>query len=251
MSNLIPFQFKESQIRVITDESCNPWFVARDVAAALGYARPNEAILAHCKKAKSLNSLGTVNQRTQLDQQLKLIQESDVYRLTMRSKLESAEAFQDWIVEEVIPSIRKTGSYQLTSSVDPTQLLNDPAAMRGLLLGYTEKVLELEAKVEEIQPKADALDLISGSEGSINITNSAKTLQVQPKQLFSWMQTHNWIYRRPGGKSYVAYQERIKSGLLEHKIASVPRGDGSNKVVEQVLITPKGLSILSLLKIAA
>jgi phage antirepressor YoqD-like protein len=169
----------------------------------------------------------------------------------MRSKLESAEAFQDWIVEEVIPSIRKTGSYQLAPSIDPTKLLNDPAAMRGLLLGYTEKVLELEAKVEEIQPKADALDLISGSEGSINITNSAKTLKVQPKKLFSWLQTHGWIYRRPGGKSYVAYQQRLQSGLLEHKVASVKCGDGSNKVVEQVLITPKGLSILSLLKIAA
>ncbi len=106
--------------------------------------------------------------------------------------------------------------------------------------------LLLEATVKAIKPKADALDRIAtGSEGSFNITNTAKTLQMRPKDLFAWLSANHWIYRRAGGKSWVAYQDRIQSGLLEHKITTVERSDGTEKVVEQVLVTPKGLAKLS------
>ena len=132
------------------------------------------------------------------------------------------------------------------SAIDPMQLLSDPAAMRGLLLTYTEKVLTLEATVKEIQPKADALDRIATeSEGALNITSSAKTLQLQPKKLIGWLQANKWIYKRAGGKSWVAYQDKIQSGVLEHKITTVLRGDGTEKMAEQVLVTAKGLTKLS------
>lgn len=83
-------------------------------------------------------------------------------------------------------------------AIDPMQALSDPAVMRGLLLGYTEKVLALESKVGELAPKAEALDRIADAEGTMNPTVAAKNLQVQPKQLFDWMRRHGWIYRRPG-----------------------------------------------------
>jgi len=106
--------------------------------------------------------------------------------------------------------------------------------------------LLLEATVKTIQPKADALDRIAtGSDGSFNITNTAKTLQMRPKDLFAWLSANHWIYRRAGGKGWVAYQDRIQSSLLEHKITTVERSDGTEKVVEQVLVTPKGLAKLS------
>jgi phage antirepressor YoqD-like protein len=77
------------------------------------------------------------------------------------------------------------------------------------------------------------------------VTNAAKTLEIQPKAFFQWLSEHQWIYRRAGGSSWVAYQGRIQSGHLEHKITTVERSDGSQKVVEQVLITPKGLARLA------
>ncbi|MGP4141004.1 phage antirepressor KilAC domain-containing protein [Sodalis praecaptivus] len=128
---------------------------------------------------------------------------------------------------------------------DPMAALNDAEFLRGTLLTYSEKVIALEHKVEEMKPDVEALDRIAKAEGSMCITNAAKHLQVQPKFLFKLMYANHWIYRRTGGKVWLAYQHRIQSGVLEHKITTVERSDGSEKVVEQVLVTPKGLTKLS------
>lgn len=130
---------------------------------------------------------------------------------------------------------------------DPMAALNDPATMRGLLLSYSEKVLELEQTNAELTPKAEALDRISTADGSLNITAAAKALQVRPKDLFTYLQSHGWIYRRVGGGSYLGYQSKITSGLLEHKVTTIERSDGSEKIVEQVLVTAKGLTKLAAL----
>lgn len=129
--------------------------------------------------------------------------------------------------------------------IDPMQVLSDPAAMRGLLLTYTEKVLTLEHKVEELTPKAKALDRIADADGTMNPTVAAKALQIQPKRLFDWMREQHWIYRRPGGSGNVAYQDKIQVGYLTHKVTTVQREDGTDKVCEQVLVTAKGLAKLS------
>ena len=130
---------------------------------------------------------------------------------------------------------------------DPMVALNDPATMRGLLLSYSEKVMELETANAELTPKAEALDRIATADGSLNITAAAKALQVQPKDLFTYLQAHNWIYRRNGGAGYLGYQAKVTTGLLEHKVTTVLRGDGSEKIVEQVLVTAKGLTKLAAL----
>lgn len=131
-------------------------------------------------------------------------------------------------------------------AIDPMVALNDAAFLRGTLLTYTEKVIALEHKVEEMKPDVEAYGRIAkSSDGAVCITDAAKALQVQPKKLFNWMQCNNWIYRRAGGKSWLGYQTKVKQQLLEHKVTLVARSDGSEKMIEQVLITPKGLSKLS------
>jgi prophage antirepressor-like protein len=104
---LTPFNFSGAEIRVITDEQGEPWFVAKDVADLLEYSNPHEAIRTHCKGVREIliPSAGG-------DQMTKVMPERDVYRLIMRSKMPAAEAFEEWVVGEVLPSIRKTGSYQ-------------------------------------------------------------------------------------------------------------------------------------------
>ena len=123
--------------------------------------------------------------------------------------------------------------------------LNDPAAMRGLLLTYTEKVLTLEGKVAEMAPQVEALERIAVSDGSLCITDAAKTLQARPKELFTFLRRNGWIYTRPGGSAEVAYQARLVDGSLEHKTTTVLRSDGSEKTVTQVRVTPKGLTKLA------
>lgn len=137
----------------------------------------------------------------------------------------------------------KAGKLQI--AFDPMAALNDAEFLRGTLLSYSEKVIALEHKVEEMQPDVEALERIAKADGSMCITNAAKHLQVQPKFLFKMMSENQWIYRRAGGKTWVAYQDRIQSGVLEHKVTTVERSDGSEKVVEQVLVTAKGLAKLS------
>jgi phage regulator Rha-like protein/phage antirepressor YoqD-like protein len=132
-----------------------------------------------------------------------------------------------------------------TKPRDPMELLNDPAAMRGILLSYSEKVLELEGTVKALGPKAEALDRIEAADGSFCITDAAKTLQMRPKDLFTYLRQNGWIYRRVGGESEVGYQSKIVSGYLEHKTTTVLRGDGSEKVTTQVRVTPKGLTTLA------
>jgi phage antirepressor YoqD-like protein len=94
-------------------------------------------------------------------------------------------------------------------------------------------------------PKAEALDRIADAEGTMNPTVAAKALQVQPKKLFDFLREQHWIYRRPGGSGNVAYQDKIQAGYLTHKVTTVHREDGTEKVVEQVLVTGKGLAKLS------
>lgn len=139
---------------------------------------------------------------------------------------------------------------QLAKPVDPMKALNDPDFLRGALLTYTEKVIALEGKVEELQPKAKALDRIASADGSLCLTNAAKDLQVRPKDLFQKLQADKWIYRRQGSGTFTAYQDKIQQGLLEHKVTVVTRSDGSEKTTEQVRITPKGIAKLSELLIA-
>ena len=129
---------------------------------------------------------------------------------------------------------------------DPMQALNDPAAMRGLLLTYTERVLVLEDEKKALTPKAAALDRISTADGLTCITDTAKTLQVRPKDLFAMLSRDRWIYRRPGGKGWIAYQDKIQQGLLTHKVTTVTdMHTGMDKVMERVLVTPKGLTKLT------
>ncbi|WP_050747528.1 phage antirepressor KilAC domain-containing protein [Sodalis glossinidius] len=128
---------------------------------------------------------------------------------------------------------------------DPIQMLNDPAAMRSIVLTYTEKVIALENKVEEMAPDVAAPHRIAKSDGGMCITNAAKGLQVRPKDLFAFLRERGWIYRRIGYKNWMVYQSKIQSGYLEHKISIVPCDDGTDKIREQVLVMPKGLAKLS------
>ncbi len=128
---------------------------------------------------------------------------------------------------------------------DPAIALSDPASLRRLLLQNVDKVLELQGKVEEMHPQVQALERIAISDGSLCITDAAKTLQVQPKALFSYLREHHWIYTRQGDSSYIAYQAKLQTGLLEHKTTVVTRSDGSEKTTTQVRVTPKGLTALA------
>ena len=149
--SVIPFDFRGTAIRVITDDSGDPWFVAKDVADLLEYADTDKAIRTHCKAAQTypVEMAGQVRH-------VKVIPERDLYRLVMRSKMPAAEAFEEWVVGEVLPSIRKTGSYQRPMTPGE-QLLAQAQAVINVERQQAEQQVALErietrvASVEQVR----------------------------------------------------------------------------------------------------
>ena len=124
MTNLISKAFEGHNIRIITDQQGEPWFVAADIARALGYNDADQAIRRHCKGVTKAPVETTGGM-----QRASIIPERDVYRLVMRSKLESAERFEEWVVGEVLPSIRKHGGYLAGQEQDAPELIMAKALM--------------------------------------------------------------------------------------------------------------------------
>ena len=159
------------------------------------------------------------------------------------AKSETAKA-----TETTIEIIERFDAYErgaAPATVDPMAMLNDPAAMRGLLLSYTEKVLALQAANAALVPKADALDRIANADGSFSLQEAAKALQVRPKDLNTFLAGNGWIYRRVGSGKWLGYSSRTNSGDLRHVVTTKTQADGEERAFEQVKVTAQGLAKLA------
>jgi phage antirepressor YoqD-like protein len=122
------------------------------------------------------------------------------------------------------------------------------AAALRLAADQAEQLERQQTELAEAAPKIEALDRIAGATGAMCITDAAKHLQIKPHDLFAWLQEHKWIFRRPGCRHWLAYQERIQSGHLLHKVTTVGTDElGEQRAATQVRVTPKGLTKLALL----
>lgn len=142
MANLQIFAFEgtdEIRTLLINDE---PYFVANDIARSLGYKNPSDATNKYCKR--SIKTWGSDSLGRQ--QEFKVIPESDVYRLIIKSNLPRAERFEEWVMEEVLPSVRKHGNYSL-----PT----DPMEVLKLMFQATE---EIQADVQGVKGRVIELE---------------------------------------------------------------------------------------------
>jgi len=248
MHDLRNFFFDTQLVRVVQGPDGEPWFVGADVARVLGYANPQEAVRTHCKgvsKSLAPSSGGA--------QTVKIIPERDLYRLVMKSKLPAAERFESWVVGEVLPGLRKTGAYAMPAHSGPVQVLlslsRTDALRLALHLSEERDALQIKATQQQatiatLEPKAQALDRISDATGNHCVTDAAKVLGMRPSDLFDWLSSHGWIYRRPSGSAWVAYQVRIDGGWLVNKVSTITRLGLPDKVVDRLLVTPKGLAHL-------
>jgi prophage antirepressor-like protein len=146
--------FKNSEfgkVRVTINNGI-PMFSAIDVAKSLGYSDSDQAIRAHCKKSESIFVLHGDGKPGGTS--MKFIPESDVFRLIMSSKLPEAEKFQDWVFEEVLPSIRKTGGYIETNDNDSDEDILAKAILiaQKTIENKDKRIKELEDKVSKDAP---------------------------------------------------------------------------------------------------
>lgn len=127
----------------------------------------------------------------------------------------------------------------------PVLDVRNPKQLAQVAIQLIEVVREKEEAIAQLEPKADALDRIATADGSLCVTDAAKALQVRPKDLFAYLRAHGWVYRRPGTAHDLGYQSKVQAGLLEHKITTVTQADGTERITEQVRVTPKGLTVLA------
>ena len=220
-------------------------FCGSDIARALGYARPNEAVAAHAK--------GTVKRRTLTgggEQEMSFIPESDLYRLVFRSKLPTAEKFTDWVTSEVLPTIRKHGAY-MTPETLQAALLNPDTVIQlcQQLKAEQDKRRELEAvnstlRVDNaiMQPKADYFDELVERNTLTNFRETAKQLGLKEREFIQFLLERKYIYRDKRGK-LLPYAEK-GAGLFEVKECF---NEKTQWCGTQTLVTPKGRETFRLL----
>lgn len=240
------FQFEGRNIRLI-DQDGETWFVASDVARELGYGLATDLTRTLDDDEKGMHNVPTLGG----DQQVAIVSEPGLYRAIVQRRANKKHdasltakigRFQRWVFHDVLPSIRKTGSYQMAPALPD---FTNPAVAARSWAEQFEGRERAEQRAIEMEPKVIALDRIATADGSLTVTESAKALQMKPKDLFRYLRVHEWIYRRPGAKHDLGYQTKVQAGLLEHKVTTVPTADGGEKIVEQVRVTPKGLTKLA------
>lgn len=143
--------------------------------------------------------------------------------------------------------IRAYDAMASAPAFDPMHALSDPAMMRSLLLGYTEKVIVLEERVSALAPKARAFELFEVADGVVNLQTAGKMLGQQPNKFIQKLRECGWIYKRAGAKSNSAHVAKINAGYLEIKPYNYKKQDGTMCVSDQVMVTPKGLARLSMI----
>jgi hypothetical protein len=216
-----------------------PWFVGKDVAEVLGYAKPLNALSTHIDEDDSLKQ-GLTDSMGRIQETI-LINESGLYSLILSSKLPTAKAFKRWVTSEVLPSIRKHGLYA------KEELLDNPdiaiAAFKALK-EEREARKALEAENKQMQPLALFAKSVSASDTSILIGDLAKLLKQNgydtgQKRLFEELRQRGFLMKSGSSKN-LPTQKSMELGLFEVKESTINNPDGSVRVTKTTKVTGKG-----------
>ena len=226
-------------VRVI-EENGKYLFCGVDVAKALGYTKPQNAIDRHCPHALKRGigvQTGKKADGTPAVQMVEMlfIPEGDVYRLIVHSKLPSAERFERWVFDEVLPSIRKHGAYMTKEKL--WEVATSPEALLKLcsdLLAEREKNAALRADNARLKGKAAYNDLFIALHHSTNLRTTAKELVVPERQFVRFLLEQRFVYRTPSG-CVLPYAKSSNEGLFCVKDYYRNGHSGS-----YTLVTPKG-----------
>lgn len=234
MNELKQFNFENNQVRtlLINDE---PWFVGKDVAEILGYSNPRDALSKHVD-SEDKNSVA-IHDGNKGNPNLTIINESGVYALVFSSKLKSAKKFKHWVTSEVLPTLRKTGSYATP------QLTGEELMAKALI--EAKSVLERQNKqIIEMKPKALFADTVAASDSSILVGQEAKLISqsgcnMGQNRFFAWLRENGYLCSK--GENYnMPTQKSREMDLIEIKIRTVTNPDGSVRETKTPVITGKG-----------
>lgn len=234
MNELKVFNSEEfGDVRTVTING-DPWFVGKDVAAALGFTNPRDAISTHVfDEDKGVESIDTLGGK----QKMTVINESGLYALVFGSRLKSAQRFKHWVTSEVLPAIRRTGGYQMPA----------PQGKELLALAVLEAQKTIEAQnteIERMKPKAIFADAVSASTSSILIGDLAKLLRQNgvdtgQKRLFEQLRNEGYLMKT-GSSRNMPKQKYVANGFFQIKETVISNPDGSVRMTKTTKVTGKG-----------
>lgn len=243
MQDLQVFNFEELPVRKI-EVNGEPYFLGKDVAEILGYTRTDNAIRNHVDNEDKLtHQLSASGQKRNMI----IVNESGLYSLIFDAAKQSkneeirkkAKRFKRWVTEDVLPSIRKHGVYATDDVIENT--LNNPDYIINVLTEYKkekEQKLLLQQEIGELKPKADYVDEILKSTGTLATTQIAADYGISAQKLNKLL--HEARLQRKVNKQWVLYSEHMGKSYTESDTIPIVRSDGREDTVLQTRWTQKG-----------
>ena len=236
-------EFGEIRTATIDNE---PWFVGKDVATALGYAKPENAISTHVNEEDKTSTL-IQGSGTNYKSKAIIINESGLYALIFGSKLESAKRFKHWVTSEILPSIRKNGGY-----ISGQETMSDEELLAKALVVAQNKIAEKQKHIEELtkevnvknqvigelKPKADYTDKILKNPGLVTITQIAKDYGMSAKEMNKELHNLGIQFKQSG--QWLLYRQYHGLGYTHSETVNIVRADGRPDIKMNTKWTQKG-----------
>lgn len=222
-------------VRIVEVDN-EPWFVGKDVAAALGYKDTSDAMKKHVDDEDKLTRRFTDSGQTRL---MRIINESGLYSLVLSSKLQSARRFKRWVTSEVLPTIRKTGGYHLPQTYsEALRALADKAEEAERLEKQNALLL---TDNERMKPKEEFFDAVTDSKDAIEMKDVAKVLDmgIGRNKLFKFLRERNVLMN-----NNTPYQEYVDRGYFRVIEQKYNRGYGETGINIKTLVFQKGVDYI-------
>lgn len=260
MQDIINYTFDAQDVRVVTDERGDPWFVVKDVCDYFGVTNRNRVM----QHVDAQDKGGTQMSTPGGTQEIATINESGLYQLLfyvtptrargiseeeVARKADTVRRFRRWVTHEVLPSIRKRGMYATPQTVE--DMLADPdMAIRLLTEIKTERAERerLAAQIEADAPSTRFGKALSASDGDLLVKQVADTLTqeglpVNQTQLFRWLREHGWLCNNQGRLWNAPTKWALENGYIRQKVTLISTNHGDRETVTPK-ITATGQQIL-------
>lgn len=245
----LSFAFGEHICRAVLIDG-DPWFVLSDICRAIEIGNVGNV-------TERLSRSGAGIRQTDIRsggqmRMVTLVDESGMYEAVIRSDKPEAMKFRRWITSEVLPAIRKTGSYSRYPAQPETAALPSKRELAQWVIEAEDRAEAAEAKVAELEPSATAWDTLQEIGADYEVGDAAKILSRDPKisigrnRLFDFMADRGWVYRGRHN-AWKAYQGQVDAGRLKHRPGAqyfCKKHDELRTGDPTILITPKGLADL-------
>lgn len=230
------FQYQGQQVRTVTDENGQALFVLNDVCAVLGIANPRNVAGRLDPDMRGVRDMDTPGGR----QTLAVVTEPGLYSVIMRSNSAGSAPFRRWVTAEVLPTIRRTGSYGTTPA------LSGQALIAAAVIEAQAMIEAQNRELEVVRPKADAFDEWLSAAGSYSVGDAAKILtrvgiEVGQNRLFKNLDALGWTFRK--GFTRHVNQRAAEQGLLTTKPQAYTHPKTGERVLSdpQIRVTTKGM----------